>query len=183
MDCLPAELHLIMQRNLVTVLTLLLIAAGVWFSSRNRPAGGGSAATPEEAIHAMLDAARRGDARAYLASFTDALRPQLEATRQQMGDARFREYLVESQAPVMGVATMKKADLRPDLVRYEVEFVHKDKNQRQLVELKKAGNRWLVDSMGQAVYAKPPIPYGTKVFDDTPPSSNATRRASGPPAP
>jgi len=174
-----------MQRNLVTLLTLALIALGVWYASRTREAGGpaATAATPEDAINAMLDACRRGDAPAYLDSFTDTLRPQLEATRQQMGDARFRDYLIESQAPVMGVATMKKADLRPDLVRYEIEFVHRDKNQRQLVELKKVADRWLIDSMGQAVYAKPPIPYGTKVFDDTPPATNAASRMSAPPPP
>ena len=174
-----------MQRNLVTLLTLALIALGVWYASRTRETGGLTAthATPEDAINAMLDASRRGDTRAYLDSFTDAMRPQLEATGQQMGDARFREYLIESQAPVMGVATMKKSDLRPDLARYEIEFVYRDKNQRQLVELKKEGDRWLIDSMGQAVYAKPPIPYGTKVFDDTPPATNAASRTTAPPAP
>jgi hypothetical protein len=177
-----------MQRNLVTLLTLLLIAAGVWYASQNRPAGGSTAATPEDAINAMLDACRRGDARAYLGCFTATMRPQLDATRQQMGDARFREYLMESQAPVMGVATMKRGDVRPDLVRYEVTFVHRDKEQRQMVELKREGERWLIGSMGQSVYAKPPIPYGTKVFDDSPPASNAVNReattpAATPPAP
>ncbi|MBI5393676.1 MAG: hypothetical protein HZA91_00085 [Verrucomicrobia bacterium] len=177
-----------MQRNLVTLLTLLLIAVGVWYASQNRPAGGSAAATPEDAINTMLDASRRGDTRAYLGCFTETMRPQLDASRQQMGDARFREYLMESQAPVMGVATMKKGDVRPDLVRYEIEFVLKDKNQRQMVELKRESERWLIDSMGQSVYAKPPIPYGTKVFDDTPPASNAVKRAATlapatPPAP
>lgn len=172
-----------MQRNLVTVLTLALIAIGVWYASRTRETAAPAAAvaTPEDAINAMLDACRQGRVETYLDSFTDSMRPQLETTRQQMGDARFREYLIESQAPVMGVATMKKADVRPDLVRYEIEFVHRDKNQRQLVELKKIGDRWLIDSMGQAVYAKPPIPYGTKVFDDTPPATNAAQRALGAP--
>jgi len=179
----PAQSHLPMQRNLVTLLTLLLIAAGVWVAARNRPGGGSAGATPEDAINAMLDASRRGDARAYLGCFTEAMRPQLDATRQQMGDARFREYLMESQAPVMGVATMKKGDARPDLVRYEVEFVLRDKNQRQMVELKREGERWLIDSMGQSVYAKPPIPYGTKVFDDTPPATNQAAKAKLPPAP
>lgn len=169
-----------MQRNLVTLLTLLLIAAGVWYGSQNQPGGGSTAATPEDAINTMLDACRRGDARAYLGCFTETMRPQLDATRQQMGDTRFREYLMESQVPVMGVATMKKGDVRPDLVRYEIEFVLKDKNQRQMVELKREGERWLVDSMGQSVYAKPPIPYGTKVFDDSPPASNTVKRAALP---
>jgi len=165
-----------MQRNLVTLLTLLLIAAGVWYASHNRPADGNPAAAPEDVIHAMFDASRRGDARAYLGCFTGAMRPQLEATRQQMGDARFRAYLMESQAPVLGVATMKKAEPRPDLVRYEVTLVYRDKEQRQSVELKHEGGRWRIDSMGQSVYAKPLIPYGTKVFDDTPPASNAVNR-------
>ena len=163
----------LMQRNFITVVTLLLIGAGVWFAASRRPADSAiSAATPEDAIHAMLDASRRGDARAYLDCFTDAMRPQLDATRQQMGEARFREYLTESQAPVMGVATTKLADTRPDLARYEVEFVLRDKNQRQTVELKNEGGRWRIDSMSQAVYMKPAIPYGTKVFDE-PAATNA----------
>jgi hypothetical protein len=36
--------------------------------------------------------------------------------------------------------------------------------------------------MGQSVYAKPPIPYGTKVFDDSPPTSNAVSRPASQPA-
>lgn len=172
-----------MHRNLGTLLTLLLIAAGVWHTSQNRPAGASAAATTEDAINTMLDARRRGDARAYLGCFTEAMRPQLDATRQQMGDARFREYLTESQATVMGVATMKKGDARPDLVRYEVTFVHRDKEQRQMVELKRESDRWLIDSMSQSVHAKPPVPCGAKVFDDTPPASNAVKRVTTPPAP
>ncbi|MCX6901309.1 MAG: hypothetical protein NT105_21740 [Verrucomicrobia bacterium] len=161
-----------MQRNLVTILTLLLIGAGVWFAARNRPADFADAvATPEDAIQAMLDASRRGDARAYLDCFTDAMRPQLDATRQQMSEARFREYLTESQAPVMGVATTRLPDARPGLARCEVEFILRDKNQRQTVELKKDGGRWRIEAMSQAVYAKPPIPYGTKVFEE--PKTNA----------
>lgn len=156
-----------MQRNLVTILTLLLIGAGVWFTARNRPADFAGAATPEDAIQAMLDASRRGEARAYLNCFTDAMRPQLDATRQQMGEARFREYLAESQAPVMGVATTKLPDARPERARIEVEFILRDKNQRQTIELKQEGGRWRIEAMSQAVYAKPPIPYGTKVFEES----------------
>ena len=58
-----------------------------------------------------------GDTRAYsIRSLTRCGRNWTRDAGKQMGDARFREYLIESQAPVMGVATMKKADLRPDLV-------------------------------------------------------------------
>ena len=153
-----------MQRHFITVLTLLLIAAGVWFTARNRP-GSADAATPEDAVQAMLDASRRGDANAYLDCFTETMRPQLDATRQQMGEARFREYLAESQAPVMGVATSRLPEARPDRARIEVEFILRDKNQRQTVELKNDAGRWRIEAMGQTVYMKPPIPYGTKVFE------------------
>ena len=156
-----------MQRNFITILTLLLIGVGVWLTSRNRPSGSTSgAATPEEAIQSMLDASRRGDIRAYLDCFTSAFRPQLEATRQQMGEGRFRAYLVESQAPVVGVATTRLPEAGPDRARCEVEFVLRDKNQRQTVELRKQGERWRIETMSQAVYVKPVIPYGTKVFEE-----------------
>lgn len=160
-----------MQRHLITILTLLLIGAGVWFTARNRSVISADAATAEDAIQTMLDASRRGDARAYLDCFTDAMRPQLDATCQQMGEARFREYLTESQAPVMGVATSRLPETRPDRARIEVEFIFRDKNQRQTVELKQEGGRWRIETMSQAVHAKPPIPYGTKVFEE--PKTNA----------
>lgn len=162
-----------MQRNFISLVTLLLIGAGVWFAARHRPADlAVTTATPEDAIQTMLDASRRGDARAYLGCFTGAMRPQLEATRQQMGEGRFREYLAESQAAVMGVATTRLAGAPPDTARFEVEFVLRDKNQRQTVELINEGGRWRIDSMSQAVYMKPAIPYGTKVFDE-PAATNA----------
>jgi hypothetical protein len=163
----------VMQRNLITVSTLLLIGTGVWFTARQRPADLAVAvATPEDAIHAMLDASRRGDPQAYLECFTGVMRPQLDATRRQMGEARFREYLAESQAPVMGVATTRLPGTPSDLARFEVEFVLRDKNQRQTVELKNEDGRWRIDSMSQAIYVKPAIPYGTKVFDE-PAATNA----------
>jgi hypothetical protein len=157
----------LMQRNFITILTLLLIGAGVWVTARNRPSGlSSSAASPEDAIQAMLDASRRGDSRAYLDCFAGEMRPQLESTRQQMGEGRFREYLVESQAAVMGVATSRLPEAQADRARCEVEFVLKDKNQRQTVELRNDGGRWRIESMSQAVYVKPVIPYGTKVFEE-----------------
>jgi hypothetical protein len=121
----------------------------------------------------MLDASRRGDASAYLDCFTDAMRPQLDATRQQMGEARFREYLAESQAPVMGVATTRLPETRQDRARIEVEFILRDKNQRQTVELKQDAGRWRIVAMSQTVHSKPPIPYGTKVFEEPKTATNS----------
>ena len=170
----------LVQRHFITVLTLLLIGAGVWFSTRNRSLDFvGATALPEDVIQAMLAASRLGDARAYLDYFTDTLRPPLDTTRQQMGEARFREYLVESQAPVMGVAITRLADAQPDRVRCEVEFVFRDKNQRQTIELKKEGERWRIDAMGQAIQVKPAIPYGTKVYDEPMTTTNATPDRAG----
>lgn len=114
----------------------------------------------------MLDACRRGEARAYLDCFAGDLRAELETTRRQMGEGRFREYLAESQAAVMGVATSRLEEKRPERARCEVEFVLRDKNQRQTVEMRWESGRWRIDSMSQAAYVKPVIPYGTKVFQE-----------------
>ena len=54
----------------------------------------------------------------------------------------------------------------------EVEFILRDKNQRQTVELKKDGGRWRIESMSPATYAKPAIPYGTKVYDEPKATTN-----------
>ena len=171
----------LVQRHFITALTLLIIGAGVWFTANKRPVDlVGAPALPEDIIQAMLAASRLGDARSYLDYFTDTLRLQLNATRQQMGEARFREYLVESQAPVMGVAITRLADAQPDRVRCEVEFVFRDKNQRQTIELAKEGERWRIDAMGQAVYVKPAIPYGTKVYDEPMTTTNAPSAQGAP---
>ena len=171
----------LVQRHFITALTLLIIGAGVWFTANKRPVDlVGATALPEDIIQAMLAASRLGDARSYLDYFTDTLRLQLNATRQQMGEARFREYLVESQAPVMGVAITRLADAQPDRVRCEVEFVFRDKNQRQTIELAKEGERWRIDAMGQAVYVKPAIPYGTKVYDEPMTTTNAPSAQGAP---
>jgi ketosteroid isomerase-like protein len=160
-----------MQRHLVTILTLLLVGAGVWFTAR-RPSEN-SAATPEDCVQAMLDASRRGDTAAYLDCFSETMRPQLDATRQQMGEARFREYLAESQSPVMGVATSRLPETRPERARIEVEFILRDKNQRQTIELRNDAGRWQIEAMSQSVYTKPPIPYGTKVFEEPKTTTNS----------
>ena len=156
-----------MQRNFITILTLLLIAAGVWITARNRNAIAVSAAlNPEETVQTMLQASRSGDAPAYLNCFSGALRAQLEENQRQMGPAAFRAYLAGSQSAVMGVATTRLPDPSPSRARFQVEFVLRDKNQQQTIDLGQTNGLWRIEAMSQAAYVKPVIPYGTKVFEE-----------------
>lgn len=156
-----------MQRNFITVLTLLLISAGVWVTSRDRNAAAISGAqNPEDAIQIMLQASRSGDASAYLNCFAGELRAQLLENQRQMGPAAFRDYLTASQAAVLGVATTRRPDPSPGRARFLVEFVWRDKNQQQTIDLGKTNGLWRIEAMSQAAYVKPVIPYGTKVFEE-----------------
>ena len=57
---------------------------------------------PEDGIYAMFDAARAGDAQAYLDCFSGPLRDQLAATAKE--DAKFKEYLIRQNSAVQGMA-------------------------------------------------------------------------------
>src|SRR5580658_4053451 len=53
-------------------------------------------ANPEDGIYAMFDAARAGDAKAYLNCFSGPLRDQLAATAKE--DAKFKDYLLRQNS-------------------------------------------------------------------------------------
>jgi hypothetical protein len=119
--------------------------------------------SPEDGVYAMFDAARAGDAPAYLDCFSGPLRDQLVATAKE--DAKFKEYLSKQNSAVQGMAVTVTDRPNADEARARVEYVYSDHNEVQNVHLKREGARWKIISIDGAQPAQPLVPYGTKATD------------------
>src|SRR6266481_5624083 len=60
--------------------------------------------SPQDAIYAMLDAARVGDVKAYLTSYTGQMDAALKQSLAETTEAGFAKYLKDSNAAVKGIA-------------------------------------------------------------------------------
>ena len=120
-------------------------------------------ANPEDGIYAMFDAARAGDAQAYLDCFSGPLREQLAATAKE--DAKFKEYLIRQNSAVQGMAVTVTDRPNADEARVRVEYVYSDHNEVQNVHLKREGARWKIINMDGAQPVQPLVPYGTKATE------------------
>jgi hypothetical protein len=118
---------------------------------------------PEDGIYAMFDAARAGDAQAYLDCFSGPLRDQLAATAKE--DAKFKEYLMNQNSAVQGMAVTVTDHPNADEARARLEYVYRDHNEVQNVHLKREGARWKIISIDGAQPVQPLVPYGTKATD------------------
>ncbi len=120
-------------------------------------------ASPEDGIYAMFDAARAGDAQAYLDCFSGTLRDQLAATARE--DAKFKEYLISQNSAVQGMAVTLTDRPNADEARARVEYVYSDHNEVQNVRLKREGPRWKINNIDGAQPIQPIVPYGAKATD------------------
>src|SRR5438270_11292185 len=60
--------------------------------------------SPQDAIYAMLDAARVGDVKSYMASYTGQMDSALKQSLAETGEGGFARYLKDSKAGVKGGA-------------------------------------------------------------------------------
>jgi len=123
-----------------------------------------AAANPEDAVYAMLDAARVGNVKAYLDCFSGPLREQLAATVKESTEAKFKDYLTTQNAAFQSIAVMV-TDRGDDQAVVRLEYVYNDRNEVQNIELKKQGARWKIAKVEGAEQIKTLIPYGTPVTD------------------
>jgi hypothetical protein len=120
-------------------------------------------ANPEDGIYAMFDAARVGNAPAYLDCFSGPLRDQLAAAAKE--DANFKGYLIKQNSAVQGMAVTLTDRPNADEARVRVEYVYSDHNEVQNAHLKREGSRWKIISLDGAQPVQPLVPYGTKATD------------------
>jgi len=125
--------------------------------------------TPEESVGRFFQAAQRGDAPAYLALLSGTLRSSAESTQSQLGSAAFAASLRESVAGLKGYAVSPIGETTLDRAELDVELVFSDRNERQRFRLLRQSGGWQVASIDKADMVKPPIPYGTTVFDTASP--------------
>ena len=125
--------------------------------------------TPEQTVADFFSAASDGDDRDYLRLTTGELRESLASARSQAGAEAFRAELRRSAAGIKGLAVTRADDAPSNLVAIDVEIVFADRNERQrmLCEQKRGG--WAIAAIEQAQMVKPPIPYGTPVFEEPQP--------------
>lgn len=159
-----------MKQRLPAIITVLLIAgAFVFLTQRERLSewtrAGKSAATPEDAVWRMSDAAREGDVRGYLDCFSGALRQNLRKTASDMGEAQFSQYLKRLNDEVTGIAVSDLEQTNDQTATLKVEFVFRGKNEAQKHHFRLIEGKWKIEGVDNAERINAPIPYGTGVAE------------------
>ena len=117
--------------------------------------------TPQDAIYSMLDAARAGDVKKYLAGYTGPLAQSLKQTAQDASD--FATYLRDSNAALKGIAVTDPELLSDRSAKARVEYVYQDRNEVQYFYLDKTPAGWKIARVDSADRVKTLEPYGTRV--------------------
>jgi hypothetical protein len=119
--------------------------------------------TPQDAIYAMLDAARAGDVKTYLSSYTGQMTVALQQSIAETTEPKFAQYLKDSNAAIKGVAVNEPQQLSDTQVKVRVEYVYQDRNEAQTMFLEKQGGAWKIRQVDSAERVKTLVPYGTPV--------------------
>ena len=119
--------------------------------------------TPEDAVYAMLDAARNGDVKRYLVAYSGPMAATLRQTIADSSEAGFRQYLQDTNASLKGVAVMAPEKVSDREVTVRVEYVYQDRNEAQIMSLEKISSGWKIVKVDAAQRVKTLIPYGTPV--------------------
>jgi hypothetical protein len=123
------------------------------------------AESPEDSIYAMLDAARTGDTKAYLDSFSKPVREQLQQVIKEDSEAKFAEYLKSQNTAFQSVA-ISVADRPSDSeVQARVEYVYANRNEVQSLYLRKEASRWRIFKIAGSDQIKTLVPFGSAVGD------------------
>ena len=158
------------RKLIAAAITVALLGAAALFAGRGLSTE--SAATPEDRINLLYEAAGRGDVDAYLDCFTGALRERMDNEVRERGPDAFAADLRRSLEGVVGRAI--RQDLTEQLadgrIRVVVERVYEGRPwERQAYRLVKEGDTWRVYHIEPAEVFEPPVPYGTPAFPDAAP--------------
>ena len=154
--------------QIVTVL-VLTVAAGIALGRKagwRLPATPRAATTeqsPQAAIYAMLDAARAGDVKAYLASYTGPMEAALRQTIAETTEPVFAKYLQDSNTSIKGVAISDPQKITDGVEKVRVEYVYQDRNEAQMMYLEKGPGGWKISRSDSDERVKTLVPYGTPV--------------------
>jgi hypothetical protein len=118
---------------------------------------------PQDTIYAMIDAARVGDVKTYLAEFTGQMEASLRQSRAETTESGFAKYLKDSNAAIKGVAVSDPQKVTDLEARVRVEYVYQDRNEAQTMYLEKGPSGWKIARADSDERVKTLIPYGTPV--------------------
>jgi len=119
--------------------------------------------TPQDAIYGMLDAARSGDVKTYLANYSGQMSTALQQSIAESTESKFAQYLKDSNAAIKGVAISEPQQLTDTQVKVRVEYVYQDRNEAQLMYLEKQSGIWKITQVDSTERVKTLVPYGTPV--------------------
>jgi len=154
------------QARIITTL-ILVFALGVVVVQKTdigvsiRGLTQGAEPTPQDAIYAMLDAARAGNVKKYMANYTGQMEQSLQRARADSAD--FAKYLRDSNAALKGIAVMEPQALSDREVKARVEYVYEDRNEVQFFYLENSRQGWKISRVESAERVKTLVPYGTPV--------------------
>jgi hypothetical protein len=149
------------KAQIVTILVLVAALGAIVMRKTNLRGSVAVVAQPQDAIYAMLDAARAGDVKKYLASYTGEMEQSLERARSESAD--FAKYLRDSNAALKGIAVTEPETLSDREVKARVEYVYQDRNEVQYFYLEKLAGSWKISRVDSAERVKTLVPYGTPV--------------------
>lgn len=142
---------------LAALVTGLMRKAG-WHLSAAAPA----VQDPQSAVYAMLNAARAGDVKAYLSSYTGPMEASLRQTLAESTEAAFTKYLRDSVAGIKGIAVYDP-QITGGTAAVRVEYVYQDRNEIQMMYLEQGAKGWKISRADGDERVKTLIPYGTPV--------------------
>lgn len=163
-------------KTILTLAVVLAVFAAALLRSRHgqmpnfwngwkRMTAKGAPSTPEDGIYAMFDAARAGDAQAYLNCFSGPLREQIAAAAKEESGEKFKAYLASQNSAVQGMAVTVTSRPSPDQALVRVEYVYGDHNEVQNCRMTKDGGSWKIANIDGAQPVQPIVPFGTKAMD------------------
>jgi hypothetical protein len=118
---------------------------------------------PRDTVYRMLDAARSGDAAAYLDCFSGQMASNLRQSRSEMGVDGFTRYLTETNRQVKGVTLSEPVAVTDREVRVQIEYVYEDRNEAQQMHLEKTAQGWRIARIDSTARVPTLVPYGTQV--------------------
>lgn len=151
------------QAQILTVLVLAAALGVAYWRKLPQTAAARGDGTPQDAIYAMLDAARDGDVKGYVAAHTGQMAVALAKAVSESGAEGFQKYLRETNAPIKGIAVQEPQTLTDREVKVRVEYVYQDRNEVQYMYLEKGAGGWKIARVEGAERVKTLVPYGTPV--------------------
>ena len=119
--------------------------------------------SPQDAIYAMLDAARDGNVDAYLEAYTGQMQASLKQAVAETTREGFADYLKRSNAAIKGIAISEPHALTDVEMKVRVEYVYQDRNEAQTMYVQKLPDGWKIARVDGLERVKTLIPYGTPV--------------------